>query len=239
MTGLRLQGVCKRYGSTPVLGGLDLSLAPGELVCLVGPSGCGKSTLLRLIAGLDRDYSGHIEAGTRLGMVFQAPRLMPWLNALDNVRLVLPAGEEGRRRARTALESVGLGEQLAAYPGQLSGGQQRRVALARAYAVEPQLLLLDEPFVSLDAPSAQRLRELLLLWWRASRATVLFVTHDLDEALGLADRIVFLGGRPARTVLELSLTAPRPRPPELRAQLQRDLLARHPHLLSGQANSGG
>lgn len=236
----------KRFpGRTPgsdhvALRDLRLRVAEGEFVCLVGPSGCGKSTLLNLINGLDGDYDGRVmlhdaEAGERIGIMFQNPRLMPWLSALDNVRLVLP--EDESRRAWELLEAVGLGEVLHAYPNRLSGGMQRRVALARAFAIRPRLLLLDEPFVSLDAPVAARLRALLLEQWQQHGSTVLFVTHDLREALQLADRVLFLSAGPARVVLDYPV--PRPRAERqteaVVATLYQELLATHPDLLAGLA----
>ena len=218
----------------PVLAGLRLDVAAGEFLCLVGPSGCGKSTLLAAISGLDADFLGRIDAPPERGMLFQTPRLMPWLTVRDNLALVLADGRCSPA-AEALLDAMEIPPALLdRYPGQLSGGQQRRVALARAFAVRPRLLLLDEPFVSLDAPVAQRLRELLLEHWMRERPTVLFVTHDLDEALALGDRIVFLGGRPAGIVLELVLPEPRPRAPEAVWRLRRQLLSTHPELLSGR-----
>lgn len=166
---------------------------------------------------------------------------MPWMTVLDNLRLVLPGEPDATRRAEVILEQVGLSEAREQYPGQLSGGMQRRVALARAFVVSPALLLLDEPFISLDAPTAGRLRELLLELYSLQRPTVLLVTHDLREALALAERVVFFSGRPARVVLDL--------PVRLRRrgdaasvqvdQLHRRLLERHPGLLSGLAAESG
>ncbi len=228
----------KAWGVRTVLAGLRLDVADGEFVCVVGPSGCGKSTLLNLLGGLDRDFDGEIARGTgALGVLFQNPRLMPWLTVLDNVRLVLPADADGGH-ARELLAAMGLGDALAHFPRQLSGGMQRRVALARAFAVRPRLLLLDEPFVSLDAPVAARLRALLLERWRDTRPTVLFVTHDLTEALECADRVVFLGGQPARIVHELRIAEPRPRPEAAVATLRSRLFEAHPELLAGRTGAG-
>jgi NitT/TauT family transport system ATP-binding protein len=166
---------------------------------------------------------------------------MPWLTVLDNVRLVLDNDPAATARARELLTAMELGEVLDAYPNRLSGGMQRRVALARAFATEPQLLLMDEPFVSLDAPTANRLRDMLMELWRSRGTTVLFVTHDLREALALGDRVLFMSASPGRVVLELPVDLPRPRrrdDPEVIA-LQQRLLAAHPHLLEGRVEGSG
>jgi ABC-type nitrate/sulfonate/bicarbonate transport system ATPase subunit len=229
------------------LQGLAFSVPKGQFACIVGPSGCGKTTLLGLIAGLDRVYEGSITLGAaaagRLGIVFQTPRLMPWLSVRDNVRLALtpPPVEEGP--AEALLREMQLGSYLDQFPNRLSGGQQRRVALARAFVNDPDLLLLDEPFQSLDAPTAQRLRELLLEYWQRRRPSVLFVTHDLREALSLGDRVLFLSSGPGRILLDLPLDLPRPRNldgAEIEA-LRRRLLETHPDLLRGLAlgSNGG
>ncbi|HEX7969626.1 MAG TPA: ATP-binding cassette domain-containing protein, partial [Stellaceae bacterium] len=184
------------------LAGVDFAVPTGQFACIVGPSGSGKTTLLSLIAGLDHAYDGKIhrggEAQGRLGMVFQTPRLMPWLNVRDNVCLALEPAPGSSARAEKMLAEMQLGAYLDAFPGQLSGGQKRRVALARAFVNDPDLLLLDEPFQSLDAPTAQHLRDLLLALWSRRRPTILFVTHDLREALSLADRVLFLSAGPGR-----------------------------------------
>ena len=226
-------------GEVVALAGLDFAVPAGQFACIVGPSGCGKTTLLSAIAGLDRAYEGNIrrDEGRRLGVVFQTPRLMPWLSVRDNVRLALhpPPREEGG--AEELLRQMQLGGFLDAFPGQLSGGQQRRVALARAFVGDPDLLLLDEPFQSLDAPTAQHLRELLLALWARRRPTILFVTHDLREALSLGDRVLFLSAGPGRVVLDLPLDLPRPRGPESPAieALRKRLLESYPDLLLGLA----
>ncbi len=220
---------------------LVFAVPAGQLACIVGPSGCGKTTLLSIVAGLDRAFEGSVRgpaAAGRLGMVFQTPRLMPWLSVRENVRLALepPPRQEGR--AEELLREMQLGALLDAYPAQLSGGQQRRVALARAFVRDPDLLLLDEPFQSLDAPTAQHLRELLLALWARRRPAILFVTHDLREALSLGDRVLFLSAGPGRVVLDLPLDLPRPRGPESAAveALRRRLLESYPDLLRGLAS---
>jgi NitT/TauT family transport system ATP-binding protein len=220
-----------------VLDDIRFTLPAGQFACLVGPSGCGKTTLLNIIGGTDHAVAGTVGGAvgfldrTRMGRVFQAPRLMPWLTVLDNVRLVLPDGDAGGR-AQQSLVELGLGEVLAAYPHQLSGGMQRRVALARALVVEPQLLLLDEPFVSLDRPAAEQLQSLLLSVWQRHQMTVLCVTHDLEEALRLGDRVLFLSKDPARIILDLPVTLPRARRDA--AELERELQQLYPDLLAGR-----
>jgi ABC-type nitrate/sulfonate/bicarbonate transport system ATPase subunit len=224
-------------GERAVLDELAFAVPRGEFTCIIGPSGCGKTTLLSLIAGLDRDFAGHIarEGSGRLGMVFQTPRLMPWLSVRDNVRLALPPSEAADGRAEAILREMQLGDFLEAFPGRLSGGQQRRVALARAFVNEPDLLLLDEPFQSLDAPTAEQLRDLLVALWMRRRPTILFVTHDLREALSLADRVLFLSASPGRVTLDLPLSATRPRHPDSAAveTMRKQLLDTHPDLLRG------
>jgi NitT/TauT family transport system ATP-binding protein len=243
MTGLSLEIRRKSFASAAqcVVEDCRLRVAEGEFVALLGPSGCGKTTLLNLICGLDRDYDGSVVFAGRdideiaLGYVFQEPRLLPWATVLENVQLVLP--EADTQVAHALLEQVELADSADLYPVQLSGGMRRRAALARAFAVRPQLLLLDEPFVSLDVPTAQRLRWQLLELWRQSSPSVLFVTHDLREALVLADRVLFTSQRPARVIKELPVTLPRPRDPDGKAiaELHTELLASHPGLLSGDS----
>lgn len=231
----------KRFADgAAVLGSLRLELSEGEFLALLGPSGAGKTTLLRILAGLDTRFSGRLEhAGDlpRLGYLFQEARLMPWLTARQNVSLVV---DEDADRAMAALESVGLAEAAQRYPHQLSGGMQRRVALARALVGEPQLLLLDEPFVSLDRPNAEELRSQLLAYWQRARPTIVLVSHDLREALTLADRLCFLGDSPAGLVHELIPSLEHPRDPDglaLRGILEK-LLREHPRLLSGELGPG-
>lgn len=224
------------------LSGLRLDVRSGEFVAVVGPSGCGKSTLLNVVGGLDRDVDGRVslagKAPEDIGFMFQEPRLMPWLSVLDNVLLVAPDALTARSRAIELLRAMELGDVLSAYPGRLSGGMQRRVALARGFVNEPALMLMDEPFVSLDAPTAERLRSMLIQLWQRCGSTVLFVTHDLREALALADRVCFLSASPGRVLLDIPIELARPRSPQDAdvARLQADLLARHPELLAGLAH---
>jgi ABC-type nitrate/sulfonate/bicarbonate transport system ATPase subunit len=192
-----------------VLGELAFGLANGEVVALVGPSGCGKTTLLRIIAGLDRDYQGSVRLPEhcRLGMVFQEPRLLPWRTVEANVRLAAPEATDAALDALFA--TLGLTAHRSHYPGELSLGLARRVALARAFAVAPDLLVLDEPFVSLDAALAERLRSELVELVTRSPVTTLLVTHDVEEAIGLADRLLVLSGSPARIVAVVAVPRPR------------------------------
>ena len=250
MKGLNLQVSEKCFDGVVVLADIDVTIAPGEFVAIVGPSGVGKTTLLSMISGLDGNYTGAIlydgvplaEPGRSppgLGMVFQEPRLMPWLTVGDNVRLAeaerLASDRSYVSRADSLLDEVGLGACGEAWPGQISGGMQRRTALARAFVVEPWLLLMDEPFVSLDLPAANQLRGLLRRLCARVRPLVLFVTHDVKEALVLADRILFLGDAPARVVLDYRVeqTGTHDLNSAEVAELSRRLLARYPRLLSG------
>lgn len=225
---------------------LKIHSTGGEFVSIVGPSGAGKTTLLRILSGLDRDVNGSIringtdtglwEQHPRIGYVFQEPRLMPWLTVRENLELVAQSDAEGAH-IDTLLDQVGMDQFNNAYPAQLSGGMQRRVALARAFLGEPQLLLLDEPFQSLDEPTANSLRALLLSLWQQQGPTVFFVTHQLREAVTLADRIVFVSKRPATVILDHRLPPDRTRDvaSDSTSQLCAELLQRHPLLLSGDA----
>jgi NitT/TauT family transport system ATP-binding protein len=206
-------------GRLQVLSGLALTLRNGEVGALVGPSGCGKTTLLRIIAGLDRNYEGTLVLPDhgRLGMVFQEPRLLPWRTVEQNVRLAAPAATDANLNG--LFLALGLAGHRDHYPGELSLGLARRVALARAFAVEPDLLLLDEPFVSLDDALAARLRDELAELVSRRPVTTLLVTHDVDEAIGLADRLFLLSASPARVLAEVAVARPRAKhtPEELAA----------------------
>ncbi len=192
-----------------VLDGLRFSLRSGEVGALVGPSGCGKTTLLRIIAGLDRDYEGRaaLPDHGRLGVVFQDPRLLPWRTVEQNVRIAAPEASDATLNA--LFRTLGLEAHRAHFPGELSLGLARRVALARAFAVEPHLLLLDEPFVSLDDALAARLRDELAELVTRRPVTTLLVTHDVGEAIGLADRLLFLTASPARVLADIPVARPR------------------------------
>jgi ABC-type nitrate/sulfonate/bicarbonate transport system ATPase subunit len=192
-----------------VLDRLSITLTNGEVVALVGPSGCGKTTLLRIIVGLDRDFAGSVQLPPhgRLGVVFQEPRLLPWRTVEANVRLAAPQASEETLGALFA--TLGLTEHRRHYPGELSVGLARRVALARAFAIQPELLVLDEPFVSLDSALAVRLRAELVELVSRRPVTTLLVTHDVDEAAALADRLILLSPSPARVLAALPIESPR------------------------------
>jgi ABC-type nitrate/sulfonate/bicarbonate transport system ATPase subunit len=210
-----------------VLRDLAFSLRHGEVGAFVGPSGCGKTTMLRIIAGLDGDYDGTVARPRdgRIGMVFQEPRLLAWRTVEQNVRLLAPRADDAKLDAIFA--SLGLTAHRAHYPGELSVGLARRVALARAFAFEPDLLILDEPFTSLDQALAERLRDELATLVERWRVTTILVTHDEEEAIRLADRIFLLAGRPAHIVGEIAVPTPRAaRAPEAIAALRAEMAKR-------------
>ena len=192
MSAVRIRDLKRTFTLKGVLNGVDLDIAPGEFVALLGRSGSGKSTLLRALAGIDHEAegTGEIALPPRIAVIFQDARLLPWLRVLDNVTLGLP--RQALRRAAQALEEVGLAGRERSWPHQLSGGEQQRVALARALVREPALLLADEPFGALDALTRIQMHDLLRRLSERHRPAVLLVTHDIDEAIALADRIVML-----------------------------------------------
>ena len=204
--------------TTTALTGVDLTLEPGSFTAIVGPSGCGKSTLLHIAAGLDTQFQGTFTrdpANAKLACLFQQPRLLPWRSARDNVSFVLEARgvsrQEARRRAGEMLDLVGLGPAANRYPSQLSGGMQQRVSLARALAVDPDLLLMDEPFSALDELTAARLREELVALCAQRARTILFVTHNIPEACYLAERVIVMTAHPGTVMAEVDIDLPRPR----------------------------
>ncbi|MFK7944680.1 MAG: ATP-binding cassette domain-containing protein [Paracoccaceae bacterium] len=196
MTGLSVEISAKHFGSRHVLGEVRFDIAAGERVALLGPSGIGKSTLLSLISGSDTSFGGRIDRpGGRIAMVFQTPRLLPWRTLAQNIEII-----PGAKGARALLASVGLADAVDQYPEKVSLGMQRRAALARAMAVQPSLILMDEPLVSLDPASATEMRRLLTDTMDRTGAATLIATHDRREALMLADRVLMMDGPPARLV---------------------------------------
>lgn len=228
---LRLRHLHKRFGQRNVLNDVTLDIAPGEFVAIVGRSGCGKSTLLRLIAGLDAASQGTLQVGEHIGtglhglarVMFQDARLLPWKRVLDNVALGLPAPE--RERAAQVLEQVGLGDRAHDWPSKLSGGQRQRVALARALVHQPRLLLLDEPLGALDALTRIEMHSLIEQLWRQHGFTALLVTHDVQEAVALADRVILI--EDGQITLDTAVPLPRPRQRDAAfAALERTVLDR-------------
>jgi NitT/TauT family transport system ATP-binding protein len=196
----------------PALQDLSFEVRQGEFACLFGPSGCGKTTTLRILLGLDTDFSGSFDlpkgGSGRIAAVFQEPTLLPWRTVEQNVRVTLPSAMRGANLDQL-FDILGLSTMRALYPSELSLGLARRAALARAFAIEPAVLFLDEPFVSLDDETAERLRELLVDVWSARPTTALMVTHNLSEALVLSDRIIVLSPRPAHVLGVFEVRQPR------------------------------
>jgi len=203
-----VRGLTRRFGDRVVLDDLDLDIGRGEFVAMIGRSGSGKSTLLRALAGLDRDVTGSVGVAGPVAVAFQEPRLVPWQRVLANVALGLRVPEPARMAA-AALDEVGLTERAAAWPLTLSGGEAQRASLARALVRSPSLLLLDEPFSALDALTRITMHRLVLTLWERHRPAVLLVTHDVDEALALADRVLVL--RDGRIAHSSGISVPRPR----------------------------
>ena len=245
-----IKNKCYANSEKAVLAQLDFTVKQGEFVAIVGPSGCGKSTLLNMISGLESCSGQHIsynentlqegvasnKALHQLGYIFQQPRLMPWLTVRENIELILKPDQFDK--IDDLLAQVGLANEGEYFPSQLSGGMQRRVSIARAFAINPQLLLLDEPFNSLDAPTAARLRQLLIDLCEQRGTTVVFVTHDLQEAVYLADRIIFMSDSPSTIVHQSIVDLPRPRKESGVSELawQAQLLFKHPRLLAGRVD---
>jgi NitT/TauT family transport system ATP-binding protein len=220
-------------GEVLVIRDLAFELEPQTFTCLLGPSGCGKTTTLRIVMGLDTDYRGAVSPNlrqARLAAVFQEPRLLPWRTVEQNIRLALPPALANKDLS-PVLEAVGLAGFRHSFPAELSLGMARRAALARAFSVDPELLLLDEPFVSLDEATANRLRDVLVELWRSSPVTVLMVTHNIREALRLADRLIVLSPRPAHVLgtLDVPIRREDRRGPALDALL-RELVGQFPDL---------
>ena len=234
---LALDKVGKTYpNGVHALERFSAEISPGEIIAIIGGSGCGKSTLLRAIAGLDRASAGTVMLDgaaisaphAKIGIIFQEPRLLPWLSVADNIGFGLsdlPAGVR-REKVATALARVGLADKANAWPRELSGGQAQRVAIARALVPQPEVLLLDEPFSALDAFTRRDLQDHLLDLWADTRPTLILVTHDVDEAVVLADRVLVMRPRPGRLFEEIkvNLTRPRDRTSELFERFKRHVL---------------
>jgi len=197
---------------------LNFIIKKSQFVSIFGPSGCGKTTLLNIISGLDKDFDGSIQTlnsetnpNKNLSYMFQAPRLFPWLTAIENVKFPIKKKKNCEKIAFEFIKKIGLEKYKNQYPNRLSGGMQRRIALARAFAPNPNILLLDEPFISIDIKIANSLRKLLIKLWKKNKPIIIFVTHDLDEAIELADRICFLSNLPSKILLDYEVNLNRPR----------------------------
>jgi NitT/TauT family transport system ATP-binding protein len=214
-----------QFGAEVIFSDVSLSIVEHEFVCLLGPSGCGKSTMIRMIGGLIEPSQGSVSVAGQpprigrnaLAYVFQSPRLVPWRNARDNVGLSIQlrtpsvGKAERQERSNRLLQMVGLANDTHKLPSMLSGGERQRVAIARALAVKPSIILMDEPFSALDPDTRRRMRTDLIALWQETRKTIVFVTHDLDEAIELADRIVVFSGKPTRILETVAISESRPR----------------------------
>ena len=195
---------------------LNFTIKKGQFVSFFGPSGCGKTTLLNIISGLDKDFDGSVQTyndatNSNISYMFQAPRLFPWLTAIENIKYPINKRKNCEKIAFELIKKIGLEKYKNQYPNKLSGGMQRRVALARAFAPNPNILLLDEPFISIDKKVSNLLRKLLVTLWKKYKPIIVFVTHDLDEAIELADRICFLSNLPSKILLDYEVNLKRPR----------------------------
>ena len=195
---------------------LNFTIKKGQFVSFFGPSGCGKTTLLNIISGLDKDFDGSVQTyndatNSNISYMFQAPRLFPWLTAIENIKYPINKRKNCEKIAFELIKKIGLEKYKNQYPNKLSGGMQRRVALARAFAPNPDILLLDEPFISIDKKVSNLLRKLLVKLWKKYKPIIIFVTHDLDEAIELADRICFLSNLPSKILLDYEVNLKRPR----------------------------
>ena len=223
--------------------GMKFNVPHGEFCSLVGPSGCGKTTLLNMLSGLDENIDGNInyKDGSKpkdwpIGYMFQEARLIPWLTVKENVDIVTDQSEAAKKLGKELINEIQLEKYMNSYPSQLSGGMQRRVAIARAFVNKPPILLLDEPFISLDQNVANLLRKILLRSWHNQKTTIIFVTHDLREAIYLSDRILFLSKGPSKIIHEKKIEIKRPREIESKEveDMRNKLLETYPNLLSGK-----
>ncbi|CEJ12466.1 Aliphatic sulfonates import ATP-binding protein SsuB [bacterium YEK0313] len=217
-----VRGLTRRFGDRAVIRDLALDIAAGEFVALVGASGCGKSTLLRVLANLDHDIAGEVQVPVKVAVAFQAPRLMPWKPVWRNVVLGLPGGS--RARADAALAEVGLSHRADVWPKVLSGGEAQRASLARALVRDPDLMLLDEPFGALDALTRLKAQALVGELWQRHGCAILLVTHDVDEALVLADRVLVMADGRIGHDIRVDLPRPRSRDTGMFAALRQDIL---------------
>jgi NitT/TauT family transport system ATP-binding protein len=218
-----------KQGENLIFKNLDFTIKKGQFISFFGPSGCGKTTLLNIISGLDKDYSGSVQPGSttstkvtsqgitntysfsNISYMFQSPRLFDWLTAIENIKYPIKKKKNSEKIANDLIKKIGLEKYKNEYPNRLSGGMQRRIALARAFAPNPNILLLDEPFISIDKKIANLLRKLLIKLWKKNKPIIIFVTHDLDEAIELADRICFLSNLPSKILLDYEVNLNRPR----------------------------
>jgi ABC-type nitrate/sulfonate/bicarbonate transport system ATPase subunit len=196
----------KEYQDNSIIENLKLEIKDNEFISIIGPSGCGKTTLLNIISEIDSDYLGSVSFNNKnikdsnIGVMFQDSRLIPWLSILENIMLV--SIDKNEDLIKQSLHEVGLDEYMDSYPKELSGGMKRRAALVRAFINKPEVLLLDEPFISLDYPTAQSLRSDFMKFYHKYRPTVVFITHDLKEAISLSQRIIFLDSKPMKVILD-------------------------------------
>jgi NitT/TauT family transport system ATP-binding protein len=232
---LEFRDVTVRFGGETIYKDLSFAVRPGEFLCILGPSGCGKSTSLRVMGDLLGVDEGTVtvegepahQGWAKLAYVFQQPRLAPWRTALGNVMLGMElrfdktSKAERAEKARALLDMVGLGRDVEKYPSMLSGGERQRVAIARALSVDPHIILMDEPFSALDLNTRRRLRAEIISIWKSTGKTVIFVTHDIEEALVLADRVLLLSDKPTRVLETLEIAAPRPRDVESTPELRK------------------
>jgi NitT/TauT family transport system ATP-binding protein len=246
---VELNGVSVAFGAEVIYDHLSFSVVDGEFLCIIGPSGCGKSTLLRVIGDLLKVDAGAVnvdgraaaDAWQEIAYVFQSPRLLPWRNAEDNVILgpELRFGRRGgraesRERARALLRLVGLGSDIHKMPAMLSGGERQRVAIARALAVDPRIILMDEPFSALDLKTRRRMRAEIVDIWRKTGKTIIFVTHEIEEAIELADRVLVLSAKPTSLLAVIEIAAERPR--DLRSAALQEARRRLRHLIGVESD---